>query len=571
MEYKDIFLLQNPYPSVTNYDTLDNSNIVLSGVYPQNFIEFTIPPFSDIEVVENTTFRFVLAIKETSLSDDTRYFTSPNFYSDLESSKIDNNPYHLQTALDEGLFVNISLDKQIELFNQLKLIDYGTGVKMNQNIFLLNDNTVDYVTLVQYIDWVVSKADPLDNDNNGVIPGEKIADFEIGKFDPKTGEFISLKDQAVALQVRVDALNEELAEVENALQAMESDLPEEPQKRKTGVLEIISLGLGAVAVAQGAAAAIKGGTAAFGAAANVAKATPRAEIIPLPKTSIKPIPPVSTPAIKAPDFSKIFPGYTPPSSITSNVSKTIGSVAKDSIKQATSVFNTVKNFAKTAGSTVVKGVSGAAKFATKAAGSRIGQAVISSAATAAATGALNSAATTAVTDPMAARKKQTDIVLKSVAKSAAVEVGKLVAKQAAKKLAGAAVGKILGAATGPIGAGIMAAIGIVKFFVKKNKEKKEFEKQKKEYEKVMGEFERLTKRRDDILAELNGILKSGKLTLAREFNERFSSTQKYFANIGQSIVETQQAQQTAVQPAVQSSSTTPNPIGGINRRRNLGG
>jgi len=66
-------------------------------------------------------------------------------------------------------------------------------------------------------------------------------------------------------------------------------------------------------------------------------------------------------------------------------------------------------------------------------------------------------------------------------------------------------------------------------------------------------------------------MKSGKLTLAREFNERFSSTQKYFANIGQSIVETQQAQQTAVQPAVQSSSTTPNPIGGINRRRNLGG
>ena len=568
MEYKDIFLLQNPYPSVTNYDTLDNSNIVLSGVYPQNFIEFTIPPFSDIEVVENTTFRFVLAIKETSLSDDTRYFTSPNFYSDLESSKLDNNPYHLQTALDEGLFVNISLDKQIELFNQLKLIDYGTGVKMNQNIFLLNDNTVDYVTLVQYIDWVVSKADPLDNDNNGVIPGEKIADFEIGKFDPKTGEFISLKDQAVALQVRVDALNEELAEVENALQAMESDLPEEPQKRKTGVLEIISLGLGAVAVAQGAAAAIKGGTAAFGAAANVAKATPRAEIIPLPKTSIKPIPPVNIPAPKVPDFSKILPGYT---STIPKLSKTFGSVAKATVFNGKQVFNTVKNFAKTAGSTVAKGVSGAAKIANRAAGSRIGQAVISSAATAAATGALNSAATTAVTDPMAARKKQTDIVLKSVAKSAAVEVGKLVAKQAAKKLAGAAVGKILGAATGPIGAGIMAAIGIVKFFVKKNKEKKEFEKQKKEYEKVMGEFERLTKRRDDILAELNGILKSGKLTLAREFNERFSSTQKYFANIGQSIVETQQAQQTAVQPAVQSSSTTPNPIGGINRRRNLGG
>lgn len=543
MEYRDIYSLQNPYPSFINYGKLGN-NIVLNGIYPKNSLEFIIPSFEDIEVVENTSFRFILAIKETTISDDVRYYTSPNFYSDLELAKIENNPYHLQTGLDSGLFLQISLDKQIELFNQLKLIDYGTGVKMNQNIFLLNDNSIDYVTLVQYIDWVVSKVNPLDDDNNGIIPGEKIADFEIGKFDPKTGEFTSLQDQAVALQVRVDSLNEELSEIENALGAMETDLPEEPQKRKTGVLEIISLGLGAVAIAQGAAAAIKGGTAAFGAAANVAKAAKFQPIRAVTPSTLKTIPPIAPPAVKMPDFSKIFPGYIPSSNITSTVSNTIGSVAKNGVNQATKIFNSVKSFAKNTGTTITKGISAGAKIASQAAGSRVGQAAIS-AATQAGVAVGTNALTSSNTDPSAARKKQTDIILKSVAKSAAVEVGKIAAKAAAKKLAGLAVGKILGAAAGPIGAGIMGAIGIVKFFVKKNKEKKEFEKQKKEYDKIMGEFDRLTKRRDDILAELNGILKSGKLTLAREFSERFSSTQKYFANIGASIV---QAQQTNIKP-----------------------
>ena len=46
--------------------------------------------------------------------------------------------------------------------------------------------------------------------------------------------------------------------------------------------------------------------------------------------------------------------------------------------------------------------------------------------------------------------------------------------------------------------------------------------------------------KEDIEAEIAGIIKSGKLKLAREFDERFSSTQKYFANIGKSILEKQQ-------------------------------
>lgn len=536
MEYQSIFLLQNQYPSIANYDGLPNSDIILNGVYPQNYLEFTIPSIQDIEVVEDTSFRFILEVKETAISDEARYFTSPNFYADLESAKVENHPYFLQTGLDEGLFVKITLDKQIKLFNDLKLIDLGTGVKQNQNLFLLADNSVDYVTLVQYVDWLVGRVNPLDDDNNGVIPVEKISDFEIGKYDPETGEFVSIQEQAVAVQNRIAKLEEELEEVQASIDAMTGDLPQEPKKRKTGVLEIISLGLGAVSVVQGVGSAIK----TFGKAASAAGKS--AEIIKT-ASSIKPLPPINPPAPKVPDFAKLFPNYTPPSSVTSalsttqKVSKTFGSVAKATVQGSKKVFNSVKNYAATAGKTTAKVVSSSAKFVVRQAGTKVGQAVIGAGVSAAA----STASTTNIVDKAALKKTQTDIILKSVAKSAAVEVGKVVAKKLATNVLKGAASKLLGAAAGPIGAGIMAAVGIVKFFVGKAKEKKEFKKQKAEYDKVMGELERLTKRKEEIQSEINSLLKSAKLSFAREFDEKYSSTQKYFANIGKSILETQQS------------------------------
>ena len=93
----------------------------------------------------------------------------------------------------------------------------------------------------------------------------------------------------------------------------------------------------------------------------------------------------------------------------------------------------------------------------------------------------------------------------------------------------------------------MAAVGIVKFFVGKAKQKKEFKKQKDAYDKTMAELERLTKRKEDIEFEINNITKSGKLTLdgKPKGDDRFSSTQKYFQNIGRSILEKQQQQNNA--------------------------
>jgi prefoldin subunit 5 len=521
MEYKSIFELPNQYPNIVNYDTQPNSDMILNGVYPVNFLEFTIPSIDDIEVVENTTFKFILQVKETSISDEARYFTSPVFYEGFQSAKIENNPYHLQTGLDEGLFVKITLDRQIDLFNKLKLIDLGTGVKQNQNLFLRADNSIDYITLVQYVDWVVGRVNPLDDETNGVIPAEKIADYQIGKYDPETGEFTSIQDQAIALQARIDRLNEELVEVQEAIESISGDLPQEPKKRKTSVLEIVSLGLGALAVGQGISAATK----TFGKAASAISSTGK-----VLKADI-----ISTRTAPAYDPTKLvgvgFKGTpaialsTTTSAVKSgtNIVKTLGTTAKK-------VLNTVKTTAKTVSSAVATGTAAATKFITTQAGTAAGQALIGA--------AVN--ATVAKSAGTTSGKKQTDIILRSVAKSAAVEVGKAIAKKVAKKAGTALLGKVLGAATGPIGAGIMAAVGIVKFFVGKAKQKKEFQKQKAEYNKVMGELERLTKRKEEIESELTSLLKNEKLLVLQQTDNKFSSTEKYFSNIGKSASEAAQ-------------------------------
>lgn len=521
MEYQNLILYPNLYPNVDNYGkTLDGSVSLVGKYESDNIVSFKIPSLNDLEIIDNTSFKFILAIKESEISDETRYFISPPFFDDLLASISENNPYFINNALNENLFVNVTLDNQLKLFNDLKLIDFGTGVKQNQNLFIIADNTIDYITLVQYIDWVCGKVNPLDDENNGVLPAEKIADYEIGEYDSKTGEFIPNSAKAVALAQRLEKLNDELVELDEAIAAMEGDIPAEPQKRKTSALDIISLGLGAVSVLQGVSAASKALKAA-----NTLKNTKGAIDIVKTTSSIKPLPPVNVPAPKLPDFAQMFPGYN------------VGAIPTTKI---TGFANKAKQFARTA----KNAVGSATKFVTtqtkqvsqliaRTAQTDLGAAAIR---TGIAVNGIVQSSKGAVQPKGAVAVK----VAKEIRKTAFTELGKAVVKKAITKGIIKGVGaKILGAATGPIGAGIMAAVGIVKFFVNKKKQKKEYQKQKAEYDKVMSELNRLLKRKEEVEFEINSILKSGKLTLdgKPKGDERLSSTQKYFQNIGKKILE----------------------------------
>lgn len=543
MEYQNLLLYPNVYPSIDNYGrTLDGNFAVVGNYEKDNVKPYTNPNLNDIEVIENTSFRFILAVKESVVSDEIRYFTSQPFYDDLLISITENNPFFINNALNDNLFIRVTLDKQIALFNDLKLIDLGTGVKQNQNLFLVADNTIDYITLVQYIDWVVSSVNPLDDDTNGVLPAEKIADYEIGEYNPDTGEFTPNSAKAVALANRLEELYFELEDIEEAIAAMQGDIPAEPKKRKTSVLEIISLGLGAVSVAKGATA-LKTLVAAEKASKVIKTA---GEAIVKTERAITNVANLNQAGMTALQNKVVSGGLV--DSLGNRIGAPTITVTKELTKRAFN-FKNVVNSVKTAATKVGNTVSTATTFVgnktkqvsgliNRAAGTDLGAAAIRT--SIAANGIVQSSKGSVQPKGAVAVK-----VAKEIRKTATIELGKAIVKKAITKgIIKGAGAKILGAATGPIGAGIMAAVGIVKFFVGKAKQKKEFKKQKEAYDKSMAELERLTKRKEDIEFEINNITKSGKLTLdgKPKGDDRFSSTQKYFQNIGKSILEKQQQQ-----------------------------
>lgn len=566
MEYQNLVLYPKVYPSIDSYGRTLDGTFAIAGKYEQDNVKrYALPNLNELVAVENTSFRFILAIKESDAVDETQYFTSEIFFDDLLASITENNPYFINNAINPNLFVNVSLDNQKRLFNDLKLIDLATGVKQNQNIFLLNDNSVDYVTLVQYIDWVVSKGNLLDDESNGVLPAEKISDYEIGEYDPKTGEFTPDSAKTLALANRLQLLLEELADLEEAIAGITNDMPAEPQKRKTSALDIISLGLGALSVFQGvkAATTLAKGIKAVNAAAQVAK---QSAAVTSALSSLQPAPALQL--TNSPGFTSVFnvgnssltlgsgavsvgSGVSAATQAVTSTGTSIATQTTQKVIEKANGFQKIFNGAKTgiasagkavgkAGEFVGKNVAKGSKLIVKATASPVGQTILA--------GATSSAAALATAN---IKEERTKAILGAVTKTAAIETGKVVVKAIATKIGGAAIGKLVGAATGPIGAGIMAAVGIVKFFIGKAKEKKEYNRQKAEFDRVNSELERLLKRKDDIEFEIKNIMKSGKLTSdgKPKGDDRFSATQKYFQNIGKNILERQQ--QTQLQPQLQ--------------------
>jgi hypothetical protein len=105
MEYISLSKLVNKYPSIGDYVAKVAGSIKLNGIYPiQNFIDFKISPVNnikldDIQSIDNTTFKFVLGIKNKS-SETTpfKYFTSPDFLKKLQESINEPNPYFILQA-----------------------------------------------------------------------------------------------------------------------------------------------------------------------------------------------------------------------------------------------------------------------------------------------------------------------------------------------------------------------------------------------------------------------------------------------------------------------------------------
>jgi hypothetical protein len=498
MDYKNIYDLADTYPDPTKYSSQRVKNMRLSGKYVEvNYIDFDIPSVEDITLVPGTTFRFILVIKDSAADFEPKYYMSDSFYNDIEFSQVENNPYFIRAALKDIFAVTITLDKQIELFNTIKLLDISAGVKTYKNLFigLGDDNTtggnvIDYEGLVRYIDWVVGPVNALDNDGtDGVLPVSKIADYEIGSYDAETGEFVSRAEQK--LRNKLEDLYDELQAINDTLDQISSEI-REPQKKKTTVLEGIMVGLSVVAVVGGVGGLAKDIKAAkdfnksIGATKEAAKQSK--DVQRLAKTA-KPIP-LDKPTLKLPSAPQSLPAGVP-KSITS-----VGGVTYDlsgGVAAGKTVGQTVKGAAKS--------VAGGVKEANKAI------------------------------------SKVTDFaggIVQAGLKKIGEKLVKTVATAISKKAAGAAL-KII---SGPIGLIAAGTIGITKFFIGKAEEKKRFEAEKKEYAVTINQVERLHTRKSEIENEIEGIL-SGKITLDVPplSDTKLTATQRYLQRYGKSVLD----------------------------------
>jgi len=498
MDYKNIFELADTYPDPTKYSSKRVKNMRLTGKYVEvNYIDFDIPTVEDIIVVPGTTFRFILVIKDSAADFEPKYFMSDSFYSDIELSQIENNPYFIRAALKDIFAVTITLDKQIELFNTIKLLDIAAGVKTYKNLFigLGDDNTtggnvIDYEGLVRYIDWVVGPVNPLDNDGtDGVLPVSKIADYEIGSYDAETGEFVSRAEQK--LRNKLEDLYDELQAINDTLDQISSEI-REPQKKKTTILEGIMLGLSVVSLVGGVSGLAKQIKAAkdfndsIGATKEAVKQSKNVQK--LAKTA-KPIP-IDKPTLKIPSAPQSLPAGVP-RSITS-----VGGVTYDlsgGVAAGKTLGQTVKGAAKS--------VAGGVKEANKAI------------------------------------SKVTDFaggIVQAGIKKAAEKIVKAAVTAISKK----AAASLLKVATGPIGMIAAATVGITKFFIGKAEEKKRFEAEKKEYAVTINQVERLHTRKAEIENEIEGIL-SGKITLDVPplSDTKLTATQRYLQRYGKSVLD----------------------------------
>jgi hypothetical protein len=498
MDYKNIFELADTYPDPTKYNSKRVKNMRLSGKYVEvNYIDFDIPSVEDITLVPGTTFRFILVIKDSAADFEPKYFMSDSFYSDIELSQIENNPYFIRAALKDIFAVTITLDKQIELFNTIKLLDIAAGVKTYKNLFIglgddntISGNVIDYEGLVRYIDWVVGPVNPLDNDGtDGVLPVSKIADYEIGSYDAETGEFVSRAEQK--LRNKLEDLFDELQAINDTLDQISSEI-REPQKKKTTVLEGIMVGLSVVSLIGGVSglardiSKAKAFNESIGATKEASKQSKNVQK--LAKTA-KPIP-LDKPTLKLPSAPQSLPAGIP-KSITS-----VGGVTYDlsgGVAAGKTLGQTVKGAAKS--------VAGGVKEANKAI------------------------------------SKVTDFaggIIQAGIKKIGEKLVKTVATAISKKAAGAAL-KII---SGPIGMIALATVGITKFFIGKAEEKKRFEAEKKEYATTINQVERLHTRKAEIENEIDGIL-TGKITLDVPPLEdtKLTATQRYLQRYGKSVLD----------------------------------
>jgi uncharacterized membrane protein YgcG len=172
MEYIALLDQQNKYPNVINYTLTSVDKITLTGNFNTNKVEFKIPTLDSLIIVPDTKFRFLLSI-------DDKIYTSKLYYDELITSINEGNPYFLQSSFLEEFLVKYTPSDIASIIASLKVIENDKKVDVKKNVFVLSDGSYDYISLIKYIDWVVSPIGLSEIETNGVLPAKQLSQYTL--------------------------------------------------------------------------------------------------------------------------------------------------------------------------------------------------------------------------------------------------------------------------------------------------------------------------------------------------------------------------------------------------------
>ena len=210
MEYTRLNNLQNTYPQTGNYisdqfltlsrasgllqyesnQAQEKAKINLFGRYAdKNVLPFTTKTLKNLNYVDGTNFRFILAIFKDYNDTNPVYYTSQTYYNDLNAALIDGNPYFLQASFDSANIISFVYEEAVNIVKSAIPLEQKSRIDFRTNIFVSNGSSdINYDNLVRFIDWLVDKPSPLDDINNGVLHAETIAGWNVFNGDWATGE-----------------------------------------------------------------------------------------------------------------------------------------------------------------------------------------------------------------------------------------------------------------------------------------------------------------------------------------------------------------------------------------------
>ena len=280
MEYVRLENLPNQYPAIDKYKTNTEGNIVLSGNlvsdkefiraykeskgnldttnYKPNSITFVMPKLDDIQTVDviSNYMKFIVAVYIDEEDTSPKYFATTPFYKRLQTSLKESNPYFVSYALQDEYIVKYYLSQVQKTFQTLVPLEAKDGVKFKQNNFILWDGvtkdalgkpktTVDYDSLIQFINWCLTPPNP--NDIDGVWPISKLTEFEFGIAD-KDGNFIS-KGKYDNMN-KIQDLRDELVGIDSEILQIQTEL-KNPRYGSLNLTNIAAATIGSGAAAAG--------------------------------------------------------------------------------------------------------------------------------------------------------------------------------------------------------------------------------------------------------------------------------------------------------------------------------